>query len=104
MLSGYDENFIRLCAAIDGFRVRYRRWPTRVRIFPAALDDIRELFTPADYARIVAKVELIGDGAPYVAEDELGCRYSYGRDGFPRKKPTPRATEWLGVCTEIEEH
>src|SRR5262249_16177409 len=49
MPNGHDKNWVRLCAAIDGFRVRYGHWPMRVRIFPISLADIRDhLFTPED--------------------------------------------------------
>jgi len=98
MPNGYDKNWIRLCGAIDGFCVRYGRWPARVRIFPASLAYIRDhLFTPEDYAKIVAKVALVADEAPMIAEDDLGGSYSLGQDGFPSRRPTPRAAEWLDV-------
>ena len=105
MPNGHDKNWVRLCGAIDGFRVRYGRWPTRVRILPASLADIRDyLFTPEDYARIVAKVTLVADEAPIVAEDDLGGSYNYGQEGFPSERPTPRAADWLGVTPRPEEY
>ncbi len=98
MPNGHDKNWVRLCGAIDGFRARYGRWPTRVRIFPASLADIRDnVLTPEDYARIVAKVTLVADEAEMVAEDDMGGSYNYGQEGFPSKRPTPQAAEWLGV-------
>ena len=98
MANGHDKNWIRLCGAIDGFYVRHGRWPTRVRIYPGALANIRDyLFTSEDYAKIVAKVVLIPDEAPMVAEDDMGGSYSLGQDGFPSHRPTPRAAEWFGV-------
>jgi hypothetical protein len=104
MPNGHDKNWIRLCGAIDGFRARYGRWPARVRIFPASLADIRDhLFTPDDYARIVAKIALIADEAPMVAEDDLGGSYSYGQEGFPKQTAIPNAADWLGVKPRLEE-
>ncbi|MGK7905600.1 MAG: hypothetical protein AB4040_00010 [Synechococcus sp.] len=98
MPNGDDKNWIQLCATIDGFRVRYDRWPTRVRLFPGALNKIRnQLFTPEDYAKITAKLMLIADDAPMVAEDDLGGRYSYGQEGFSSERQPPRASKWLGV-------
>ena len=98
MPNGHDKNWIRLCGAIDGFRVRYGRWPTRVRIYPESLAEIRDiLFTRHDYAKIEAKVALIPDDAPIIAENDSGMSYSYGDEGFPDKSPTPSAAEWLGV-------
>lgn len=103
MPNGHDKNWIRLCAAIDGFRVRYGRWPTRVRIFPESLADIRDhLFTPDDYAQITSKVALVADQAAMIAEDVQGGSYDYGHEGFPSELPTPSAAEWLGV-TPIDE-
>jgi hypothetical protein len=104
MPNGHDKNWIRLCGAIDGFRVRFDRWPTRVRIFPASLANIRDrLFTPEDFAQITAKIALIADEAAMVAEDDSGGSYSYGHDGFPTRRPSPCAAEWLGVHPKHEE-
>ncbi len=98
MPNGHDKNWVRLCAAIDGFRVRYGRWPTRVRIFPVSLANIRDhLFTTDDYTQIIAKVALIADEAAMIAEDDQGGSYNYGQEGFPNERPTPHAAEWLGV-------
>ena len=105
MPNGHDKNWIRLCAAIDGFYGQYGRWPTRVRIFPVSLANIRDrLFTPEDFSKIIAKVSLIADEAPIVAEDDLGGSYSYGKQGFPKERPTQRAADWLGVCPKPDEH
>ena len=98
MPNGHDKNWIRLCAAIDGFRVRYGRWPERVRMHKISLDDFCPLiFTPADFAKIAHKVELIADEATMVAEDDTGASYNYGEEGFPSERPKPSAAEWLGV-------
>lgn len=105
MPNGHDKNWVRLCAAIDGFRVRYGRWPTRVRAYPASLADLRDhLFTPEDYAQIIARVALVEDQAGMVAEDDMGGSYDYGEEGFPDERPSPCAAEWLGVHPQPEEH
>jgi hypothetical protein len=31
MPNGIDKNWMRMCAAINGFRARYQRWLVRVR-------------------------------------------------------------------------
>jgi hypothetical protein len=36
-----NKNFIRLCGAIDGFKQRHRKWPTRVVAYSACVDDLR---------------------------------------------------------------
>ena len=103
MPNGHDRNWVRVCAAVDGFYIRYGRWPTRVRLFPVTLADIRDhLFTPNDYARITSKVSLVPDEAPVIAEDDSGASYSYGKEGFPKRRPSPSAEEWFGVFPKPE--
>ena len=97
MPNGGDRNWIRFCAAVDGFRLRYGRWPTRVRLFPAALEDIRDhILPPAAYERVVRQVRLVPDEVGMVAEDDLGGRYDYGSEGFPKAEPDIRAHTWFG--------
>jgi hypothetical protein len=97
MPNGHDKNWIRLLAAIDGFRVRHGHWPSRVRAFPGLLEDLRGLFAPDDFAQITSKIKFVADDAPVIAEDESGATYSYGQDGFPDERPSPTAAEWFGV-------
>lgn len=102
MPNGHDKNWIRLCAAIDGFRIRYGHWPTNVKITPISLEDIRDnLFTPNEYAHINTKVTLIGikdeDGKSFIAGDGSDRSYDYSAEGFSGQQPSPTAAEWLGV-------
>ncbi|HEY7240434.1 MAG TPA: hypothetical protein VH600_14765 [Burkholderiales bacterium] len=98
MPNGHDKNWVRLCAAIDGFRIRHGHWPIRVRMYPRSLEDLREhVFSRAAFAKIEGKVKLVADDAPMIAEDDTGAQYNYGKEGFPEKRPTPNAAEWLGV-------
>jgi hypothetical protein len=98
MPNGDDKNWVRVRAAIEGFKVRHGTWPTRVRLFPAVLQNLREdLFSPEMFAKLTAKIQLISDEAPIVAEDDWGNSYSYGKDGFPHPRPDQHATEWLDV-------
>jgi len=104
MPNGHDKNWFRLCGALDGFRVRYGRWPTRVRLNRFSLVDLCDhLFTPEDYAKIVDKVALVADDVGMIAEDDSGARYDYGEEGFPKENPKPDAAEWLGVRPKPEE-
>ena len=104
MPNGYDKNWARLCAAIDGFRVRYRRWPTRVRVWTPSLEDLRDhLFTPEDFARIESRVALVSDDpSSIVAEDQSGARFTYGEDGSG-ESIDETAADWLGVSPRGEE-
>ena len=99
MPNGHDKNWVRLCAAINGFRGHYRRWPTRIRMSPLSLKDLRNhLFSKHDFCRIEAKVKLVSDeGAGMIAEDGSGASYSYGDEGFPNSVPAPSAIDWLKV-------
>lgn len=98
MPNGWGKNWVRLCAAIDGFRARYGAWPTRVRMFPATLEHLRnDLLDPRSFAQLESKIELVGDEAPMVAEDDEGRSYSYGAEGFSEARPDVSAQEWLGV-------
>ena len=94
-------NWTRVCAAVDGFRMRYGHWPTSVHIRPGMIENLRsDTFTPEDFAAINAKVSLIPDdrdGAGVIAKDDSGASYDYGREGLPEVKPTPSAYEWFGV-------
>ena len=96
MPNGEDVVLVRLVAAVDGFRVRYGRWPTRVRVFPGVPAALQEILTPEAYERLCSLLTLIPDeNGASIAEDETGNQYHYGREGFPSTRPTPDATEWL---------
>ena len=84
--------------------MRYGRWPSRVRLFPDALADLRSrLFTADDFAKITAKVSLVAEeAAGMIAEDDTGASYNYGQEGFPEQTPRLRAAEWLGVRPKPE--
>jgi hypothetical protein len=97
MPNGHNKNFVRLCAAVEGFRSRYGQWPARVRIFPATLENLRSLFTPADFEKLTAKVQLIPAEAPFIAEDDAGNSYNYGADGAPKRDGEALTPAWLGV-------
>jgi hypothetical protein len=98
MPNGGDRNFIRLCAAIDGFFVRYGVWPTRVRLSSVALADLRDhVLGPAAFATVERKLRLVADKVGIVAEDDAGRSYNYGNEGFPETLPEIDAQQWLGV-------
>lgn len=97
MPNGDDASWVRRCAAIDGFRVRYGHWPARVRMHPAALEALREhVLSPAGFEVVLSVVELVADeSAPMIAEGGEGESYNYGKDGFPSQLDEP-AREWFG--------
>ena len=102
MPNGETKNWIRLCAAIDGFRARYGRWPTRVRLFDGALRNLESLFLPEDFRQLTDRVALVPDDAPMIAEDDSGACYNYGKEDFPGSTGVIRAYDWLGVSPRPE--
>ena len=96
MPNGHDKNFVRLCLAIEGFHDRYGHWPTRVRLSPGVLDNLRSIFSADDFEKLSSKIELAAGGTGMVAEDDAGGNYSYGEE--PRlDKREHLAQKWLGV-------
>jgi hypothetical protein len=53
-------------------------------------------------SRIREKINLVIKDLPIVAQDELGNQYSYGDEGFPRKRPQVNAAIWLGVEPDLQ--
>jgi hypothetical protein len=105
MPNGESRNWIRLLSAIAGFRVRYGCWPTRVRIIPECLNDLRNsILTPDEFAKVEEKVKLIADKhGQFLAEDDIGRRFHYGIEDFPSRRPDIEPDDWLGVFPEIED-
>lgn len=68
----------------------------------ASLQDFYCVFTAEDLAQISAKVKLVPDEAPMIAEDDSGAQYNYGAEGFPKLPPKIRAAEWLVVKPKSE--
>jgi len=67
-----------------------------------ALRDFHLIFTSEDLAQIAAKVVLVPDEVPMIAEDDTGAQYNYGKEGFPERTHDIRAMEWLGVRPKQE--
>jgi len=98
MPNGDDKNWVRVCAAIDGFRVRYGRWPKRVRVMPVSFDDlVGHVLTPIGFALVSSYVELVPqDEAAMIADDGTGAEYNYGLQGFPAGEADPPTRDWFG--------
>jgi hypothetical protein len=99
MPNGSDKNLVRLCAAVNGFWSRYKRWPSRVLVDPRAIDDLRDhVLSKEDFAKISARLSLVPKPrGSFVAEDDLGGTYDYGAEGPPAVFPKPSAYEWFGL-------
>lgn len=102
MPNGALKNWVRLCAAIDGFRLKYHQWPTQVRMTEAQIDDIKSVFKPETYKKFESRIRLIAvEEITVTAEDEKGRQYDYAKSGFPKRKPRIDAASWLGVEPDI---
>lgn len=98
MPNGTDKNYVRLCGAIDGFRVRYGTWPTIARLWPGCIADLRHCLSPEGFLRLRAKLHLVeSEGATIAVEDKQGRSYDYGSEGFPKVDPDICAEEWIGA-------
>ena len=74
MPNGYDKNWIRINLTINGFRGKFKSWPTKITLDDLILRDLRDnLFTSESLAKIEEKLELIPiDKGMIVAEDDKG--------------------------------
>lgn len=82
--------------------MRYGHWPTRLRLSPWILENIRDDLLSETGRRILeSKLALIPDPhVAIVAEDDAGRSYSYQSEGFPSVRPKPDAEEWLGIAPD----
>lgn len=99
MINRDDRNWYRLCNTIDGFRLRFGRWPQRVIMHRAGVEDLREyILTPADFATLTTKLQLVTvDVLNVIAQDDTSAEYNLDKEGAPDEKPQPSAADWLGV-------
>jgi len=99
MPNGESKNWIRFCAAIEGFRGRYGCWPSSIKVPVFFIDELQNVLSENDFMKISSMITLIGDdsGFAFVAEDESGNQYNYEKEGFSNERPDNRAIDWLGV-------
>jgi hypothetical protein len=98
MPNGESKNWIRLLAAIDGFRSRYGRWPTGAILSASILEHFRHVFTEEEWARFNSKLQVReSDDFSVIVEDDAGGQYDYREEGFPKEYADQRAEDWLGI-------
>ena len=96
MPNGHDKNWVRFCAAVDGFRLKHGDWPTRLRVFPGALESLEALFSNEDFRRIQSIIALVADEeGSFIAEDDQGRQHNYGQVGFPPDRPIPSTRDYF---------
>lgn len=101
MPNGYGKNWVRLCAAVEGFRSVHGSWPTEVHLPEVCYESIVELFRSESLEKVTSKLSFVIDGKPFVARDGEGRSYRYGEQDFPREHPGATAEEWLGVSPDV---
>lgn len=100
MPNGDDKNWVRVCAAVDGFRGRYGRWPTAVRMPPACFADlVGHILTPVGFALVSSVVAFaseddLSERTDIIAVGESGAAFRYGEEGD--REPDPRTLEYFG--------
>ncbi len=96
MPNSSDKNVVRLCAAINGFRLRFGEWPSVARLWPGCIDDLRYCLSPEGFANVQEKLRLVeSDGILIRVEDNMGRSYDYESEGFPEDEPDIPAEVWL---------
>ena len=98
MPNGDDANWVRVCGAVDGFRVRYGRWPDRVCVSSALLTNLRDhVLTKAGLAVVESVFAILpGPEVRVIAEGGEGEAWNFGTEGFPSQNPDPRTRDWFG--------
>jgi len=100
MPNGESRNWIRMCAAINGYRARYCEWPKRIRVAKYFPEELELVATQEQLNLLASKIELIADGSEYVAEGDNNQSYSYGKESFPDTQPDISAQEWIGFMPD----
>lgn len=77
MPNGADRNFVRFIRCIESFRIQFNKWPTKVRLDPSFIEELREVISEEDHERLCDKIEIIPDDSNpydglYIAEDDDG--------------------------------
>ena len=100
MPNGEDRNFVRFIGCIGGFRDRFNKWPTKMKLDPDFIEELTEVLPPEDFQKLTRKMELIADDSNpwdglYVAEDGEGHVYDLMKSGHGGKQND--VLRWLCV-------
>ena len=103
MPNGWDRNWVRFTLTVAGFRSKFGDWPTTVRLSPAILANVRDMFSPERFDALERRIKLTADDeidpiAFFRAEDDDGHSYYYG--GVEPGVDAEAARRWLGVSPD----
>ena len=81
----YGGYLVRLLNTIKGFKLKYNKWPTSIKLDNEALEVIKgHHLTKNGYDILNLKVKLIViKEVKLIAEDEYGNKYHYGVEPIP---------------------
>jgi len=99
MPNGSDAYWIRLCMAINGFKGKYGKWPTKVRLRSGLISIINGILGGKSFAILEKHIELIPDEEflEISAEDNIGHQFIYGKDMDEYQEPDTSIKDWLGI-------
>jgi hypothetical protein len=98
MPNGDDKNLMRLYEVVDGFRRRFGRWPTTIRLPQFERENLLEgVLTEVGRDTLLARLDFVTDEERFCAEDASGARYAYLSRAARPNDGEPSAAEWLGV-------
>lgn len=100
MPNGVDRNFVRFIGCLSGFRAKFNKWPTKIRLDPSFITEFKEVMTTEDYQKMTKKISIIPDNSNpwdglYIAEDDEGNTYDLIKYGHPSDDVD--ALGWLGI-------
>lgn len=100
MPNGVDRNFVRFISCIAGFKIKLNHWPTKMRLDPNFINELREVMDIEDYTKLNHKIKLIPDESNpwdglYIAEDDEENTYDLMQSGYASQKID--VLEWLDI-------
>ena len=77
MPNGADRNFVRFIRCIETFKLKFNKWPTKIRLDNSFIRELQAVLSYDDYKRLNDKITLIPDDSNpfdgmYVAKDDEG--------------------------------
>jgi hypothetical protein len=99
MPNGRDAYWQRLRMAIEGFKGKYNKWPSQVRLRQDLIYIIKEILGQKSFNMLEKNIKLIPDedSLEICAEDDTGLQFIYGKDMKEYQQPEISVKDWLGI-------